>query len=491
MGGKIPAGKKDFDVIIVGGGPGGLAAGSMLAHEGVSSAIIEKGPALGGRYRSVDFHGARVDCAVHVPVSLDGAVERTYVYRLFSHLGLPLEYKTVPWPMAKVSKDKPGRMDFFAMDPKLGAANFFAFFAFATGIEMEDSTKKELQRITDLCEAMSEEECRRAVNMRFSDWIEKNVRDPMAQTVLQNLGPIIGAPAKDVNFGMVANAFATFNRAGAPLLCYPKYGTLETAVIDPLTKHYTSHGGKVITNRTVRNILIEEGKAKGVLVSDDQNCFMLEEYRAPVVICAVPIFEAVSKNILGREFLTRDWADVVKQCEKLAIYDLSGFYLLRKDVVPRDGLGYFHFFDTDYGIPTYVGDLSLGSFVNAINEPKGKQLVCSLIYGSSEATNFGIPTRMEKVMEAHRRWKDAVEKAFPGFNDAIEFEGMNLQLNFTRYAYAVVPKEIDVQSPNIKGLYFGGDSIRSIGTPMSDKCFQLAFPICERVLDYLGRGSSR
>jgi len=91
-------------------------------------------------------------------------------------------------------------------------------------------------------------------------------------------------------------------------------------------------------------------------------------------------------------------------------------------------------------------------------------------------------------MEAHGRWKDAVEKAFPGFNDAIEFESINLQLNFVRYAYAVVPKEIDIQSPNIKGLYFGGDSIRSIGTPMSDKCFQLAFPICERVLDYLGKG---
>jgi len=32
----------DFDVIIIGGGPGGLAVGSMLAKEGVSSAIIEK-----------------------------------------------------------------------------------------------------------------------------------------------------------------------------------------------------------------------------------------------------------------------------------------------------------------------------------------------------------------------------------------------------------------------------------------------------------------
>jgi len=488
MGTKALAGKKHFDVIIIGGGPGGLAAGSMLAHEGVSSAIIERDPSLGGRYRSVDFHGARVDCAVHIPVSLDGAVERTYVYRLFYHLGLPLEYKTVPWPMAKVSRDKPGKMDFFAMDPKLGAANFFAFFAFATGIEMEDSTKKELQRITDLCEAMSEEECRKSVNIRFSDWIERSVRDPMAQMVLQNLGPIIGAPPKDVNFGMFANAFGTFNRAGAPLLWYPKNGTLESAVIDPLTDYYARHGGKVITKRTVRSIVIEKGQAKGVLVSDDQNSFMLEEYSAPVVICAVPIFEAVSNNVLGRRFLTKDWAQVVKQYEKLAVYDLSGFYLLRKDVVPRDGLGYFHFFDTDYGIPTYVGDLSLGTFVNATNVPKGKQLVCSLIYGSSEATYFGIPARMEKVKEAHGRWKDAVEKAFPGFNDAIEFEGINLQLNFTRYAYAVVPQEIDVQSPNVKGLYFAGDSIRSIGTPMSDKCFQLAFPICERVLDYLGKG---
>ncbi len=476
---------KDFDVIIIGGGPGGLAVGSMLAHEGVSSAIIERHSALGGRYRSVDFHGARVDCAVHFLVSLEGAVETTYMHKLFSRLRLPLEYKTIPWPMGKVSKEQPGTIEFFTMDPKLGPGNFFAFFAFATGVEMEDSTKKELTRVTNICEDMSEEECRKVVNIRFSDWIEKNVKDPMAQMVLQNMGPIIGAPVKDVNFGMVANAFGTFNRAGAPLVWYPKNGTLETAVIDPLTKYYTSHGGTVITNSTVMSITIEKEQAKGVVVQDDDNCNMLEECTAPVVVCAVPIFEAVAKNILKREFLTKDWAEAIKQYEKLAIYDLSGFVLLREEVVPRNGHGWIHMFDTDYGIPTYVGDLCLGTFINAANEPKGKQLVCSLVVGSSEATYFDIPTRMDKVREGHKRWKHAVEKAFPGFNDAIEYESMNLQLNFTRYAYAVVPAEIDIQSPNIKGLYFGGDSIRSVGTPMSDKCFQLAFPLCEKILKYI------
>lgn len=34
--------KKNYDVIIVGGGPGGLSVGTMLAKEGISSVIIEK-----------------------------------------------------------------------------------------------------------------------------------------------------------------------------------------------------------------------------------------------------------------------------------------------------------------------------------------------------------------------------------------------------------------------------------------------------------------
>jgi len=84
----------------------------------------------------------------------------------------------------------------------------------------------------------------------------------------------------------------------------------------------------------------------------------------------------------------------------------------------------------------------------------------------------------------------SMEKAFPGFNNAIEYEGMNLQLNFSRYAYAVVSTEIDIQSPNIEGLYFAGDSIWSVGKPMSDKCYEIAFPLCEKVTQYLRSGLS-
>jgi phytoene dehydrogenase-like protein len=478
--------KKDFDVIIVGGGPGGLAAGCLLAKEGVKSAIIERGNALGGRFRSVNFHGCRVDSSVHFFASQYGSAEKTYLYKLFNHLGLPLKNKAVPWTMGLVTKEKPGKIDYFAMDPKLGAENFFEFFAFATGVSMGEESMKEIKRIAAITEDMSLEECRKVVNVSFADWIDKNVRDPITQAILHGMAPIVGAPIKDVNFGMVANSLGTFNRVGSIHVWYPKPGPLEDAIIAPLTKYYKDHGGKVITNRRVRSINIERRTATGVVAQDESNCNMLEEYSSQAVICAIPIFEAVALNVIRKEFIRKDWAESIRRCSELAIHDLSSFFLLREKVVPEKGYGWIHVFDADYGLPTYMGDLCLGSYTDA-RVPPGKQLVCAMIPGSLEATNFGLVAPMEKVREAQRRWKDAVEKAFPGFKKAIQYEGMNLQLNFTRYAYAVVPVEIDFQPPNLKGLYFAGDSIRSVSTQMSDKCFHIAFPVCESIVDYLGK----
>jgi phytoene dehydrogenase-like protein len=476
--------KRKYDAVIVGGGPGGLAVGCLLAREGISSAIVEKAPALGGRYRSVDFHGCRVDSATHFLVSLSGSTQRTATYEYFSDLGIPLEQKLVPWTMGTVSRERPGQVDHFEMDPKLGAGNFFEFFAFATGVEMAEESRQEIMKVATLTADMSEEECRKLVNVCFADWIDQYVEEPIARAVMHGMGPIVGAPPTQINFGFVANAFRTFTAAGSPMPWYPAKGTLQSAIIGPLAKYYADHGGDILPSRRARSIVIENGKAVGVVAEDYHNHSMLEVYEAPVIVCAMPIFEAVSKHILAPESLTDDWAESVRRCAEMAGPDLSGFFLLREDVLPRDGYGWIHVFDTDYGIPTYVGDCTLGEFINA-EEPPGKQLVTSMVPGTSELNPFGQKGDMAAVQQAHARWKESMEKAFPGFNDAIEYEGMNLQLNFARYAYAVVPVELDLRSPNIKGLYFAGDSVRSVGAQMSDKCFDHALPVCEMVRDYL------
>jgi len=476
--------KRGFDVIIVGGGPGGLAAGALLAREGVSVAIVEKAPAVGGRYRSIEFHGCRVDSGIHFIVSLYGTPEKCYAFRLFKDLGLPLDYKAVPWAMCLVSKERPGEVEYFAMDSKLGPANFFEFFAFATGVRMEESAKDELLRVASITADMSEEECRKIVDVTFADWIDNNIKDPVAAAVLYGMEPIVGAPVKQMNFGMVASAFGTFNTSGAPMPWYPKTGTLEDAIITPLAQCFTKHGGEIITHRTVRSITIENGEIKGVVAQNSQNNYMLEEFSAPVVISAIPIFEAVTRNILRREFLTEEWLESIKRCEAISEHDLSGFYLLRKKFLTDQPYDWVHVFDVDYGLPTYVGDWGLASHTNA-TEPKDKQLVCSYISGSGEAAYFGLTAPMEMVWKANRMFLEGMEKGYPGFIEAIEHEGLNVQLSHGRYAYATVPAEIDIQSPNIQGLYFTGDSVRSVGSAASDKVFQLAYPVCERVLEYV------
>jgi phytoene dehydrogenase-like protein len=118
--------------------------------------------------------------------------------------------------------------------------------------------------------------------------IEKNIDDPIAKAVLELAAPLMGAPATVVNYGAFANVMGTFPRVGALLFWYPKKGNMEDMVITPLTGYYKDHGGRVLTNRRARTIVIENKKAKGVVVQNNKTGF-IEEYSAPVVICAIPL----------------------------------------------------------------------------------------------------------------------------------------------------------------------------------------------------------
>jgi phytoene dehydrogenase-like protein len=476
--------KNKFDVLIIGGGPGGLTIGALLAKEGISSAIIEKEPDLGGRYRSVNFHGCHSDNGVRMPTAMKRKPKDTFMYKYLDYMGIaPQATKVINWTMGMVKKDSRDRVEYFAMDPNKGVDNFFEFFAFGSGLPMEKPSRQALMQAFHIMEDTSEEECRKLVNVTFSSWIERNIDDPVAKAVLELAAPLMGAPTNVVNLGQFSNIFGTFPKVGALLFWYPSQGTMQDMVIDPLNRYYQKHGGTILTNRRARSVLIENKKAKGV-IADNTETHFLEEYSAPVVICAIPIFDAMARNILRREFLTRDWAKGIEQCGKLAYEDLSVFYLLREGVFPEKTPGWVHIFDPDYGLPTYVGDWCLGSLFN-VKEPAGKQYLYSYIPGGLPDTPFGLSSPPEVVNEAIRRWEAAVEKAFPGFNKAIQFKGRSLQLNWGRYAWAVVPTEIDLQSPNIKGLYFAGDTVWSVSSMVSDKIYQMVFPLFEKIKKYL------
>jgi len=58
--------KQDADVIVIGAGIGGVAAGALLAHGGPRVVLLERNALLGGRCTSYEKEGFLIDVLVHM-----------------------------------------------------------------------------------------------------------------------------------------------------------------------------------------------------------------------------------------------------------------------------------------------------------------------------------------------------------------------------------------------------------------------------------------
>ncbi|MHA1301991.1 MAG: NAD(P)-binding protein, partial [Candidatus Helarchaeota archaeon] len=55
-----------YDIVIVGGGEGGLFSGAILAKKGFSVLILEQASQIGGRARSIEYKpGYQLDYGIH------------------------------------------------------------------------------------------------------------------------------------------------------------------------------------------------------------------------------------------------------------------------------------------------------------------------------------------------------------------------------------------------------------------------------------------
>ena len=176
-----------------------------------------------------------------------------------------------------------------------------------------------------------------------------------------------------------------------------------------------------------------------------------------------------------------DWRASIASMRALSHEDLTVFYLLRGQVIPDEYYGWIHLFDAESGQPNYVGDWIRGDMINA-EVPRGKQLVGNYITANFEGTQFGLDADPEMVRKAMWQWEKSMKKVFPEFDRYVEARVYNLQLNWGRYSYSVVPEELSVTAPGVRGLHFAGDSILSVSSLASDKVYDVALQCAEAVL---------
>ena len=467
-----------YDAIVVGGGPGGLAIGALLSKRGYKTAVLERNPWLGGRYRSIEFAGCRVDNGVHLLTGHVNSKEETFCKQVFDKLGLPIKQKDVSWNMGLVGREGSDGIEFFTMDRSKGVDAFFEFFAFGANMEMPEQDKKDFRKLFELMASLSLEERRKLVNVSWADWLEQNCANPMVIAVLSVEAQLLGNTADRLNAGSKISNFHLFTQSGAVPFWYPEKGTLEDAIIKPLAKLIEKAGGKVITDCTVRKVMIEGDRVTGVWARDNPSD-LLHEIKAPIVVTAAPLYFLVGeRRPLPREIFPPAWQQALDVGLSLCDDDLTGLFLLKKKIIPDEYYGWIHLFEASpEGMPVYVGDWLKGDFVNA-RVPKGKQLVSMFVTAKNNTVPFGMDSSREAVNQCIAAWEGAMERAFPGFRESIEAKGMTLQLNWGRFAWGIVPEEIDVKSPKVKGLYFAADSVRNVASLASDKVYEVAL-LCE------------
>jgi phytoene dehydrogenase-like protein len=387
--------------------------------------------------------------------------------------------------MGLVGRKGAGEIEFFSLDRSKGVSNFFDFFAFGSGTEMGEETRAEMERIFEVMGKMTMEEKRGLVNTSWTEWLERNCRDPIASMVLSVQSQLSGCEADEAAAGEIIGYYSPFYASGAVPFWYPVEGNLQDSIIHPLASTIRDGGGMGRTNSRVRKVEIDGGQVRGVWFTDKESD-TIHRAEAPVVVSAIPIQQATGAHgILDPEILPPDWRATIQEYAQRANDDLTGFYLMKEKVIPDDYYGWIHLFDAGEGMPDYVGDWLEGSFTNAA-VPAGRQLIYTFITANNTRAPFGLDADLRQVEKALHIWEDSMEKAFPGFKGKIDYRTYSLQLNWGRYTWALVPAEIQVRCPAVKGLYFAGDSVHTVASLASDKVYEVAEYCEEAILEDRG-----
>ena len=438
-----------YDIIIIGGGLGGLTAGAKLAKEGKSVLLIEQHSKPGGCATTFRRQGFTLEVGLH---EMDGPSPRDMKSRIFSELDVTGNVELIKVPEFYHFVNDRIKITIPHDHTSASAVLKERFPEDAAGIDAYFNQILNPKRKTAAEEMPNDQSVG-----EFLDSIINN--EDLKLVLLGNLGYFHDDPYS-ISLAYYSMAQGSYYNGGAS---YIKGGSQKLS--DHLAEFIRSNGGEIILNHLVTGFFTENDKLAGVTYryvkdnSDIQKAFAQEI----IANASLPsIADMMPGDIAGKlknEIIARK-----KGASLLSLY--LGFRHNLRTI----GHNYYSTFFFDNSIKTQAdifnnnnGDFRTRSFtfvdygqVDSGLAPAGKSVgaVCCTDYCSGWET-LSITEYMARKKEVADILIRRLEKFIPGITDEIEYFEIGTPLTIRRYTlnpegavygFARIPGNVPVDS---------------------------------------------
>ena len=410
-----------YDVVVVGGGLGGLSAGAALAKLGRHVLVVERQDGPGGYAHAFRRNGYVFDPAIHYTSQgnegelLDVYLKLLGVRDRLNFITSKLEYG-VEFPGVRVVNPV-GIEPFIEENARQfpdDADGIRQFFQLCVDVTRESQQATQRLSLKELDKAVTLLPLLFRYRMATVDQvIDEFVRDPKAKALCGAIWPYMGPPPSAGSFIVYAGLLMSTLETG-PVYCEGSFQKLADAFVIALEEN----GGELLLETKVERITTDDGQVTGAVLDGGR------EIRAPIVVSNADA-KRTFEQMIGVEQLPRP---LLRQLERMHP-SLSAFILFTAtsaDVheagLPHEMFVYKHWdHDETYkdilaGRPGGLWITFPTSFDPAL-APEGEQLV---ILSSIAPYDVGRPWAEAREQYAESLLGE-IETLLPGFRDQITF----------------------------------------------------------------------
>jgi prolycopene isomerase len=264
--------KKNYPVVVIGAGLGGLCCGAYLAKQGVPVTVVEQHNIPGGYATAFDRAGGRYT----FEVSLHGtSINNNSTARILDNVGVLEKLQLVQLP--EVYRLKAPGLDLSVpqQDPEAFIALLSKHFPgeekgirsyVREMVELSEEVERLHEKKGQFIKLLFPVQYRRMWNIRnktFEELLNDHVETPELRSVLSSLWGYYGLPPSKLSAFYYANATGGYLRRGS---FYIKERSQNLS--DALAEAVEDGGGEVVYETEVQKILVKEGGVTGVALSD-------------------------------------------------------------------------------------------------------------------------------------------------------------------------------------------------------------------------------